>query len=171
MERKQNKAVFLPPIKRYMHAVERRLRLPFKIKVRVMSDLATTVTVRHEQGESYEAIMADLGSPAEAAADLNEELAEFTCRRSPWRFVFLAAAIAGGVWLLLCALLTRSPLPAGDIAAIGGADGPTSIFVASAPTGPLALFLPPALLLLAGLAGYFLLRRLGGKKPGGRDGK
>lgn len=164
MGNESNQSGFRPPIKRYMNAVERRLRLPFKVKVRVMSDLSTTVTARHELGESYEAVMADLGTPAQVAARLNEEMAAFAFRRSPWRFVCLASAAVGGIWAVVSAFLYRTSfaLPE-DIAVIGGADGPTSIIVSSSPRSFWEVFLPPILLLLAGLVGYFLLRRLRGK--------
>ena len=76
----------MTPVKRYVNAIERKLKLPFQVKVRVMNDLSTSMTARHEAGESWEAIMADLGTPEEAAARLNTEMAEYAVKPgSPWR--------------------------------------------------------------------------------------
>ena len=58
--------------------------------------------------------------------------------KSPWRFVFLAGAVLSGLWLLLTRLvlwllpMTRVSGNAASIGIIGGADGPTAIFL----TGP-----------------------------------
>ena len=37
-------------VKRYMNAVERKLRLPRDLRARVMSDLMTSISARREQG-------------------------------------------------------------------------------------------------------------------------
>ena len=60
-------------------------------------------------------------------------------RKSPWRFVFLALAVLSGGYLLLYSImlrfgmllntLTLFPNESGSIGIIGGADGPTAIFV------------------------------------------
>ncbi len=144
-----------PPIKRYVNAIERRLRLPFATRARVMTDFSTSLTARHEQGESYEQIMASLGSPKEVAAGLNAQMRDFCYRRSPWRFLFLALSLLSGVWLLGQAF---SPLFSGNIGSIGGADGPTVIYVTqSGPAWPKLLC--AVLLLAAGLFGFFRLIR------------
>ncbi len=154
-----------PPIKKYMNAVERRLRLPFRIRTRVMSDLMTSVSARHEQGEGYDAIMADLGAPAQVAADLNEEMSAFAYRRSRWRFVCLALAVAGLIWLILSLSFCWFTAHSGSLGIIGGADGPTAIFV-TGPSGSVSqLFIVPSLLFFGGLAGYFALRHLRGGGP------
>lgn len=126
------KCNFMPPVKRYMNAIEWRLKLPWKVRVRVMSDLATSMEARHEAGETYEAIMAGLGAPAEVAARLNKEMAEYAAPGSPWRWLFLALAVLAGAWTLyqLFWLLLRHI--AASMGVIGGADGPTAIFVSTA---------------------------------------
>ena len=96
----------MTPVKRYVNAIERKLKLPFQVKVRVMNDLSTSMTARHEAGESWEAIMADLGTPEEAAARLNTEMAEYAVKPgSPWRWVFLAGAVLAALWTA-CLLYT-----------------------------------------------------------------
>lgn len=42
MSKKEN-VRFLPPVKRYVNAVERRLHLPLREKARVMSDISTSI--------------------------------------------------------------------------------------------------------------------------------
>lgn len=128
-------------MKKYLNAVERRLNLPLDIKTRVMSDFSSSIAARRESGMTDDAIYAELGTPKKAAAELNEQMKEFAYRKSPWRFLFAGAAIASGIWLILyealqCfGLLLNTftfqlfPNPAASIGVIGGADGPTAIFV------------------------------------------
>lgn len=148
-------------IKRYIRAVERRLNMPRDVRERVMGDFTSTVSARLEQGGSAEEIIASLGRPKEAAAQLNEQMKEFTYRKSPWRFAFLAAAAASGVYLLgkaaqmaLVYHLTGSE--AASMGVIGGADGPTAIFVTTSvePLSVEAGLLLAAVLLVAGVLGY-----------------
>ena len=63
-------------------------------------------------------------------------------KKNLWRYLFGAAAVLSGLWLILYAILRRfglllntlkwsfSPNKAASIGIIGGADGPTAIFVA-----------------------------------------
>ena len=150
---------FLPPVKRYMNAVERRLQLPLKLKVRVMNDFATSFIARREQGETDAEIMAALGTPVQAAKCLNEQMKEYTFRKSPWRFAFLALALLSLLWLAGFALFTHSfpPVNAG-VGIIGGADGPTSIILTSSPAG-IWPAITAAFLAAVGLVGFFRLRR------------
>ena len=92
MSKKEN-VRFLPPVKRYVNAVERRLHLPLREKARVMSDISTSIAARHEAGESYEAIMADMGTPEAVARPFNQAFAG-QYKGSAWRFLWLALALA-----------------------------------------------------------------------------
>ena len=158
-------------MKKYVNAVERRLDLPREVKARVMSDFSSSIQARRENGMTEEAIYAELGSPKKAAADLNEQMKEYTYRKSPWRFVFLACAIYGGIRLLsglwvnlvywFCVLFMdiRSrfvPDEAYSIGIIGGADGPTAIFVT---TPDWVHYLLPVLARAVGVWGYLRLRK------------
>ena len=124
-------------MKKYCNAVERRLNLPRDVKARVMNDFASSIAARREAGESDEQILAELGSPKEAAALLNEQMKEYAYRKSKWRWLALAvAAVSGGVFLwrnllnwLLTVLFTLSLGENGSLGIIGGADGPTAVFV------------------------------------------
>lgn len=154
-------------MKRYTKAIERRLNLPLQLKVRVMSDLISAIAARREAGMTDEEIYAQLGSPKKAAAELNGQMKEFTYRKSPWRYVFAACAVSGGVQLLsgvwgklavlaLQMWVNLSPSEAASIGIIGGADGPTAIFIA---TPGWMHYLWPALLLAVGVWGFIRLSR------------
>jgi len=154
-------------MKRYVNAIERRLNMPKEIKARVMSDVSSSIQARREAGMTDEQIMADLGTPQKAAAELNEQMKEFAYRKSPWRFAFLALAVYGG-WVLLQGAWIRlmiwwTGFSAGlaraeshSVGIIGGADGPTAIFV----TSPMWMhYIVPVLALVLGIWGYLLLRK------------
>lgn len=157
-------------MKRYVNAIERQLNLPREVKARVMSDLASSIAARREAGQSDEEIYTEFGPPAKAAADLNEQMKEFTYRKSPWRFAFAALAVWGGFTLLrllipqlmywgfrLSALFRPE---ASSIGIIGGADGPTSIFVTSPASVLIGLYiLLPLLATVVGIWGFLRLRK------------
>ena len=119
-------------MKNYVNAVERRLNLPREIKARVMSDFQSSIVARREAGQTDEEIYAELGTPAKAAADLNEQMKDYTYRKSPWRFLFLGIAAIGGVRLLYdgfvsligYVVLRRELVQSGGAAAIGIIGGP-----------------------------------------------
>ena len=158
--------------KKYLRAVSRRLNLPREIRQRVMTDFESDLESRLESGMTWEAVIAELGSPQKAASDLNEQMKEYAYRKSPWRFLFAIAAFIAGGWLILYVILQRfgmllntlkwsfSPNEAASIGIIGGADGPTAIFltgtVSTVPDWDVILI--SAILILSILA-YFRLRR------------
>ena len=154
-------------MKKYTDSVERRLNLPRDVKVRVMTDFVTSIAARQEAGQTDEQIYAELGEPKKVSADLNEQMKEYVYRKSPWRFLLLALAIAAGLWLAFYAgmqLMVRSLAgQAGDLGIIGGADGPTAIFVttSSFPDWDIVIM---AAALIVGIAGYIRLRRCKPKK-------
>ena len=152
-------------MKKYCTSIERRLNLPWDVKNRVMNDFITTIAAMREAGITDGEIFAELGSPKKVAADLNEQMKEFAYRKSPWRFVFLILAILSGGWLAFYAgmmwiLKLLVGFEAGSVGVIGGADGPTAVFVTA--YGPdWGLFLMAALLVI-GAAGYWWLKH---RKP------
>lgn len=138
----------LPPVKRYMNGIERQLRVDRKTRVRIMTELAGDFQSRRESGQSDEQIMAELGTPAEVAAQFNAAFGGVgTASRWRWAFVVLAVVVVAAT---LIAQLAAPTLPAG---AIGGADGPTSIYVAGAPLENMIGVLP---WLLGCIAGFLL---------------
>ena len=153
-------------MKKYIKAVRRRLNLPKDVKERVMTDFASSIAARQEAGETDEQIIAELGTPKEAAAVLNEQMKEYAYRKSPWRWAALAAAILGGLLLLyngvvglLAHMLTEAINASASVGIIGGADGPTAIFVTTA-VGPDYETWFFTLVLIAGLAAWWRLSHL-----------
>lgn len=121
-------------MKKYTNSIERKLNMPKDVKFRVMNDFISSIQGRREAGQTDEEIYAELGSPKKVAEDLNKQMKDYTYIKSPWRWLCLAIIIAcclslvfGGTIGLLVHLLNASV--ASDIGIIGGADGPTAIFV------------------------------------------
>ena len=114
-------------VKQYMNAIERALRVDWKTRVRIMNDLGSDFQSRRDAGQTDEQIMAELGSPKAVAAEFNAAFAEeHGPYQSPLRWVCLALAVL----LPLAANWTGlQPAEASSIGIIGGADGPTAIFV------------------------------------------
>ena len=80
------------------------------------------------------------------------------------RFVCLGAAVLA---LLLGLLKTVTNLRGfASVGVIGGADGPTAIFIAGPQIFDWADVIAAGVVLVLGLAGYFILRRLPPKKNG-----
>lgn len=154
--------------KRYLGAVNRRLNMPKRYRQRVLSDLESSIAARHEAGESDDEILQALGTPKQAAEEMNAQMQPHTWRKSPWRFAALALGVFGALILLLEGVWPVMLLGANaSLGVIGGADGPTAIFVTSVQkeVGFIdAEMLIGAALLLAGVAGYILLRRCPRKK-------
>ncbi len=143
----------------YVKAVERHLSLPKKIRRRVLSDLLTGMCARNENGESYQEILASMGTPTQVAQGINEEMADFAYRKSPWRFLFL------GLSIVCCFLLLYYFMIGDTLGAIGGADGPTVIFVTSSfPAFFQFQILSVIVLLIVGILGFLLLRHLKPKR-------
>lgn len=151
---------------KYLRRVRRRLELPQNMKDRVMADFISSIQSRRDAGKTDSQIMEELGSPRSAAAVLNEQMKEYTFRKSPWRFLFGALAVYGASRLLgslvsrVIAFFVGVSMAVRDsatIGIIGGADGPTAVFV-TAPrwTGLAVSFGAMAI----GIAGFVLLRRL-----------
>lgn len=152
-------------MKRYMNAIERRLNLPWQVKNRVMTDLQSSVAARREAGQSDADIFAELGTAKDVAAEWNEQMKEYAYRKSKWRWAALGAAVFAGMMLvfhgvqgLVVSLLNLSVAEQNSLGVIGGADGPTEIFVTS--TWTPGDMVPWALILVMGLAGWWMLGRL-----------
>ena len=168
-------ALFDKKMNRYLKSVARKLELPKELRDRVMADFTSSVEARKEQGKTDEEIFEELGTPRVAARELNEQMKEYTYRKSPWRYLFAAIGVYGAVeilrilWSGILFLILNgngffSP-EASSIGIIGGADGPTAVFVTTsvaASTGIRTLLTGAlgALLLAAGIWGFIRLSRL-----------
>jgi len=150
-------------MKKYLKAVSRKLKLPPDVKRRVMNDFESAVRSRKEAGKTDSEIYAELGSPREAAAELNEQMREFAYVKSPWRWVCLgAAALCGAVLLYrgsvgLLAALMNYAVSHKSMGVIGGADGPTVIFVTQTQDVSAQGLVMTVLLLLMSLTGFWAL--------------
>lgn len=157
-------------MKRYLKKVERRLNLPRDIKKRVISDLESDIQARKEAGLSEEAILNELGTAKKVAKEINEQMKEFAYRKSPWRFVFAALAAYGAAelldklwgkvvgWYLVNRFYGFSGTEAESIGIIGGADGPTAVFVTTKVDSVFYWWLP-MLLIGVGIWGFLRLRK------------
>ena len=151
-------------MKKYCNGVERRLNLPREIRNRVMTDFVSSINARREAGETDEQIFAELGTPREAAAVLNQQMKEYVYEKSPWRWLCLAVGLWGGLLFagngltnLLAKWLSYSMNEQASIGMIGGADGPTAIFVTTTQSDRPMIWL---LMAAMGLLGFWYLSRL-----------
>ena len=146
----------------YIKAVKRRLNLPSDVKKRVMNDFVCSIQSRREAGKTEEEIFTELGSAANVAEELNEQMKEFTYVKSPWRWACLVVAILSAIGLIWKCIMgvfvyTITHKEGASIGIIGGADGPTAIFV-STTVAPLAYkIIVPRIFLILGIVGFYLL--------------
>ena len=154
-----------PNVHTYLAHVSRRLRFPKETRKRICSDLHTTILAKLEAGFSEKEILRELGDPKALAAEFHAQMPELIQKNTPLRFVCLAAAILSA--LVLCGKLllhffvddfingmTRS------IGIIGGADGPTSVFITTSVSGrATAELLLWLIILIVGIVGFYLLKR------------
>lgn len=157
------KAELSPACRKYIKRVSRRLDMPKKQKLRICSDLTTTIQAQLEDGIPEEKVLKKLGAPKKVAAEFNEQMGDPTARRSPLRFVCLAAAIVSVVVLLgklALNLWINSFSDVHSIGIIGGADGPTSVFVSTTISDGFSSDTTFWIgILILGLLGYFWFRR------------
>ena len=146
----------------YIKAVKRRLNLPSDIKKRVMNDFVCSIQSRREAGKTEEEIFAELGTAANVAEELNEQMKEFTYVKSPWRWSCLVVAILSAISLIWKGIMgvfvyTIAHNESASIGIIGGADGPTAIFVATSPASIGYTIVTPLILLIVGVVGFYFL--------------
>ena len=150
---------------KYLRAVRRRLNMPKALKDRVMTDFTSSLEARLENGQNEETIVTELGQPRQAAAELNRQMKEYTYRKSPWRWGCLGLSVVSLLCIAyrglpgLLLMLFNKTNNASSIGVIGGADGPTAIFVTTT-----TQVLPSAfiylLLLAMGIIGFIALSKL-----------
>ena len=150
-------------IDQYLKAVARQLNMPGSVKTRLLSDLRSSILGRMEAGQTVEEILGELGPAKQTAAELNEQMKEYTYYKSPWRWVCLLLAVLSGASLALGGILGLLAFGFNtalnqNIGIIGGADGPTAIFIATAGIAWEQLLLM-LLLLVMGILGFYRLSR------------
>ena len=153
-----------PNVHTYLTQVSHRLRFPKETRKRICSDLQTTILAKLEAGFSEEEILRELGDPKTVAAEFHAQMPDLMQKKTPLRIVCLAAAILSAIVLSGKLLLhfflddfvngmTRS------IGIIGGADGPTSVFITTSVSGrATAELIFWLIVLIAGIVGFYLLK-------------
>ena len=129
-----------------------------------MTDFSSSIQGRREAGQTDAQIYAELGTPAAVAKELNEQMKDFTYKTSPWRWVCLALAVVccivilfhSTTWLLTTFLSSQ----AASIGIIGGADGPTAIFVTASPDYYAWQLSLCAIILTAAFLGFYFLSHI-----------
>ncbi len=154
----------------YIQAILKKTGLDRKTKARLAADLESDIGARLDAGETLDAVMTGMGSPAEVAEGLARSMGGATPRRSRWRWAVLFLAVALLLQVLYSAIAWCFFVPremagaeSATLGIIGGADGPTAIFVTSVRVGIPAL---AALgLALAALAAFLLMQWKGRRRP------
>ena len=154
-------------MKKYLASIARRLNMPKDVKERVMNDFQSSIRGRLEAGQTDEEIFAELGSPKKVAAELNEQMKDYTYIKSPWRWVCLAVIIGcilsltfGGTLGVLMHIFNAALTD--SVGIIGGADGPTAIFITTSPDYQEYIWYQAGitvLVLLMSVLGFWRLRR------------
>lgn len=149
-------------MKKYTNSIERKLNMPKDVRNRVMTDFISGIQGRREAGQTDAEILSELGSPKKVAAELNEQMKDYTYVKSPWRWICFAAIVGsvlsltfGGTIGLLVHLLSVSS----SVGIIGGADGPTAIFVTTSPDYIWYKFGITVIILVMGILGFYRLSR------------
>ena len=128
-----------------------------------MNDFISSIQGRREAGQTDEEIFAELGSPKKVAAELNEQMKDYTYVKSPWRWVCFALIIICSMALLykggpgLLAAMFSFTLFNESIGIIGGVDGPTQIFIAQSPDSMIHGMVMTALVLVMSILGFYFL--------------
>ena len=153
--------------KKYLASIARRLNMPKDVKDRVMNDFQSSIQGRREAGQTDEAIFAELGPAKKVAAELNEQMKDYTYIKSPWRWVCLAIIIGCIVSLIFGGTLgvlmhVFNAALTDSVGIIGGADGPTAIFITTSPDYREYIWYQAGitvLILIMSVLGFWRLRR------------
>ena len=139
--------------------------MPKDLRKRVLNDFKSSVNSRLEAGQTLEEIQQEFGSPREAAAELNRQMQEYTYKKSPWRWGCLVVMIASflsfcykGILNLLATLFSFHT--SHSIGVIGGADGPTAIFVTAPDEYYTQQTVMAAIILIMSTLGFWALSRI-----------
>ena len=154
-------------MKKYLASIARRLNMPKDVKERVMNDFQSSIRGRLEAGQTEQEVFAELGAPKKAAAELNEQMKDYTYIKSPWRWVCLAVIIGcilsltlGGTLGVLMHIFNAALTD--SVGIIGGADGPTAIFITTSPDYQEYIWYQAGitvLILVMSVLGFWRLRR------------
>ena len=148
----------------YIQQVKQELSLPKKKKEAIARDLREAFACALEHGETEQQVIERLGSPAEFARSVQEQLGTNPARGQKWRnCLSIILPLVAGIVLLLLGIAPR--LNPGPPNAIGQANAQTLIQVRGPAIDPHTLFLALACFCFLA-AGLVLARRLHRKHKG-----
>lgn len=160
-EHQKQSVALSPEVKQYLKAVEKKLRLPKKIKQSVLSDLITEMSARAEAGERMEQVIKDMGTPLQVAQSIHAEMDDLVYVKSPWRWACLGLVVICAFVLIMRgysgALLFLVNKMLNNAGPIGGFDGPTQIFVTAPVDRQIPSMIMAGLLLVMGVIGFINL--------------
>ena len=156
---------------KYIEEIIRRLKLSKNTKTRIRQDLFQDIQTAMDQGETLEEIISRMGTPEEAAQEFNESCggeAVFSAGRRAAKIVMISAIILSSLFLLFQGVLFLSQWYfsaniSQSVGVIGGADGPTAIFV-TYQFDPVIAALKLAIPVIIIFAGILGLRWIGKQK-------
>lgn len=103
---------------RYLKLIGKRLKCGRAKKKEIMRQIGSDIAIAMEGGKSFEDVMAEMGSPAEAAGEFNENFSETEIRLGKRQKQFKVLGIAVCVLVVLAAgifwLIPKSRLITGD---------------------------------------------------------
>lgn len=121
---------------KYIKKILRDIQVTDKTKERIRDDLQTEFESMEEAGLSIEEIILKKGAPEKVANAFNQSYGDTAMRKCYYKQKTLKIAaivlLSMSVIVLICNTLGNAFLMQ-DISIIGGADGPTSIFVTEGP--------------------------------------
>ena len=145
----------------YIKKVKRALICPAKMKKVLLRDLEEIFSSAAEHGESEAEVIARLGSPDDYAKAMEESLGIDRKRilRRCALLGILPPALLAPVFFLLYRIAAPFTIKSNQMSVgiIGGADGPTSIMVTTAPASPYTVYIPLALCILCAAAAVVAL--------------
>ena len=150
----------------YVNQILRRIRATARTRQRIRTDLLADIAAKEEAGLPFAQIQAEMGSPDKVAAEFNAAFADTDA--AVWYRRQRAAGVLAIVLAVIAAVLAVPGIasvvfllaPTVSVGFIGGADGPTSVFVAGGADNPISVNVagmtvtgvgPAPLLILAGL--------------------
>ena len=153
--------------KQYINRMMHHLHLPKEQRERVREDLSQDIRAALDNGETMEQIVARMGKPYHLATELEQNyLGEAAPMPKAKKFLRVASIIAiigaafslvsNGIQMLVIRAISSE---AASIGIIGGADGPTSIFVTTAIAPVWKVIAQPVLAVLVIIAAIVILKR------------
>lgn len=119
----------------YIKALSSALKVDKKTKKKIIADISFDISKRLSDGETMEEITADIGQPASLAQEFNSQLVKkkdiMNIVLSVMGALSFCVLLAFGIKYAFEKIIFNSA--SHSIGIIGGADGPTEIYVSASP--------------------------------------